>query len=170
MIRLPRSGSLWATKRSSQPPSIDSGNPERLDDGPGAQGRRSAPDGRVVSFKSGSIEPGETQTVFNLDVAVSRNFFVGHTGLLVHDFSFRAAGHGAVRPPCGSAARLRRVMPAWRRQPLEPLGAQRLRVESAESCPLGSHRSREFISMFCTSAGRDLGCDGRRWRSLDTEA
>jgi tetratricopeptide (TPR) repeat protein len=42
--------------------------------------------GGVIKIQS--IEPGETQPVYNLDVAVSRNFFVGNTGLLVHDFSF----------------------------------------------------------------------------------
>jgi hypothetical protein len=35
-----------------------------------------------------SIEPGATQTVYNLDVAENRNFLVGSAGLLVHDFSF----------------------------------------------------------------------------------
>ena len=35
-----------------------------------------------------SIESGQTQPVFNLDVAENRNFFVGTNGLLVHDFSF----------------------------------------------------------------------------------
>jgi hypothetical protein len=34
-----------------------------------------------------SIESGQSQPVFNLDVAVNRNFFVGTSGLLVHDFS-----------------------------------------------------------------------------------
>ena len=29
-----------------------------------------------------------TQPVYNLDVAANRDFFVGKTGLLVHDFSF----------------------------------------------------------------------------------
>jgi hypothetical protein len=35
-----------------------------------------------------SIEPGETVPVYNLDVADNRNFFVGASGLLVHDFTF----------------------------------------------------------------------------------
>ena len=35
-----------------------------------------------------SIEPDATQPVYNLDVAENRDFFVGKTGLLVHDFSF----------------------------------------------------------------------------------
>ena len=35
-----------------------------------------------------SIEPDQTQPVYNLDVAVNRNFFVGTKGFLVHDFSF----------------------------------------------------------------------------------
>jgi hypothetical protein len=35
-----------------------------------------------------SIDAGQTQPVFNLDVAENRDFFVGSTGLLVHDFSF----------------------------------------------------------------------------------
>ena len=35
-----------------------------------------------------SIEPDRTQPVYNLDVAVNRNFFVGTKGFLVHDFSF----------------------------------------------------------------------------------
>jgi tetratricopeptide (TPR) repeat protein len=35
-----------------------------------------------------AVETGPTQPVFNLDVAESRDFLVGNTGLLVHDFSF----------------------------------------------------------------------------------
>jgi hypothetical protein len=35
-----------------------------------------------------AIKPDETQPVYNLDVADNRDFFVGNTGLLVHDFSF----------------------------------------------------------------------------------
>jgi tetratricopeptide (TPR) repeat protein len=35
-----------------------------------------------------SVETGETQPVFNLDIAQDRDFFVGNAGLLVHDFSF----------------------------------------------------------------------------------
>ena len=35
-----------------------------------------------------SIVPGETQPVYNLDVAENRDFFVGTQGLLVHDFTF----------------------------------------------------------------------------------
>ncbi len=35
-----------------------------------------------------SIEPGTTQMVYNLDVAENRDFLVGNSGLLVHDFSF----------------------------------------------------------------------------------
>jgi hypothetical protein len=35
-----------------------------------------------------SIEPGANQLVYNLDVAENRNFLVGNSGLLVHDFSF----------------------------------------------------------------------------------
>jgi hypothetical protein len=35
-----------------------------------------------------SIETDATQPVYNLDVAQNRDFFVGKTGLLVHDFSF----------------------------------------------------------------------------------
>ncbi len=35
-----------------------------------------------------AVESGQSQPVFNLDVAVNRNFFVGTNGLLVHDFSF----------------------------------------------------------------------------------
>jgi tetratricopeptide (TPR) repeat protein len=35
-----------------------------------------------------SIESGQTQPVFNLDVAQNRDFFVGTNGLLVHDFGF----------------------------------------------------------------------------------
>jgi tetratricopeptide (TPR) repeat protein len=35
-----------------------------------------------------SIKTGPTQPVYNLDVADCRDFFVGTTGLLVHDFSF----------------------------------------------------------------------------------
>ncbi len=42
--------------------------------------------GGVINVRS--IEKGETQPVYNLDVAESRNFFVGSAGLLVHDFSF----------------------------------------------------------------------------------
>ncbi len=42
--------------------------------------------GGVASVKS--IEPDVTQPVYNLDVAESRDFFVGNKGLLVHDFSF----------------------------------------------------------------------------------
>ena len=42
--------------------------------------------GGVVEIRS--IEPDETQPVYNLDVAENRDFFVGTTGLLVHDFSF----------------------------------------------------------------------------------
>ncbi len=34
-----------------------------------------------------AIEPGATQPVYNLDVALNRDFFVGNKGLLVHDFS-----------------------------------------------------------------------------------
>ncbi len=35
-----------------------------------------------------SIEPGPSQKVYNLDVAQARDFLVGSSGLLVHDFSF----------------------------------------------------------------------------------
>jgi len=35
-----------------------------------------------------SIEKDKTQPVYNLDVALNRNFFAGAKGLLVHDFSF----------------------------------------------------------------------------------
>ena len=35
-----------------------------------------------------SIDTDSTQPVFNLDVASDRDFFVGKTGILVHDFSF----------------------------------------------------------------------------------
>jgi hypothetical protein len=35
-----------------------------------------------------SIEPADTQPVYNLDVAEDRDFFVGGKGLLVHDYSF----------------------------------------------------------------------------------
>jgi tetratricopeptide (TPR) repeat protein len=42
--------------------------------------------GGVVAIES--IEPDETQRVYNLDVADNRNFFVGRAGLLVHDFTF----------------------------------------------------------------------------------
>ena len=42
--------------------------------------------GDVVEVQS--IEPDETQPVYNLDVAANRNFFVGTKGFLVHDFSF----------------------------------------------------------------------------------
>jgi hypothetical protein len=35
-----------------------------------------------------SIEVDKTQPVYNLDVALNRDFFVGPKGLLVHDFSF----------------------------------------------------------------------------------
>jgi hypothetical protein len=35
-----------------------------------------------------SIAPDKTQPVFNLDVAGNRDFFVGKSGVLVHDFSF----------------------------------------------------------------------------------
>ena len=42
--------------------------------------------GGVVTIQS--IEPDRTQPVYNLDVAVNRDFFVGNKGLLVHDFSF----------------------------------------------------------------------------------
>ena len=35
-----------------------------------------------------SIDTDSTQPVYNLDVASNRDFFVGKTGLLVHDFSF----------------------------------------------------------------------------------
>ena len=40
----------------------------------------------VVAIQS--IEADATQMVYNLDVAENRNFLVGETGLLVHDFSF----------------------------------------------------------------------------------
>ena len=42
--------------------------------------------GGVVAIDS--IEADATQPVYNLDVAENRDFFVGKTGLLVHDFSF----------------------------------------------------------------------------------
>jgi hypothetical protein len=42
--------------------------------------------GGVATVKS--IEPETAQPVYNLDVAESRDFFVGSKGLLVHDFSF----------------------------------------------------------------------------------
>ena len=42
----------------------------------------------AASIPVRSIEPGEKQPVYNLDVAENRNFFVGDQGLLVHDFSF----------------------------------------------------------------------------------
>jgi hypothetical protein len=35
-----------------------------------------------------SIEPGPTQKVYNLTVADNRDFLVGSSGLLVHDYSF----------------------------------------------------------------------------------
>jgi hypothetical protein len=35
-----------------------------------------------------SVETGETQPVYNLDVAENRDFLVGSNGVLVHDFSF----------------------------------------------------------------------------------
>ena len=38
--------------------------------------------------RSNAIEAGKTQPVYNLDVALNRDFFVGAKGLLVHDFSF----------------------------------------------------------------------------------
>jgi len=67
--------------------------------------------GGVVKVRS--IEQDQTQPVYNLDVAESRNFFVGNTGLLAHDFSFvqpvpepfdRPADLGAVAPGDASAA------------------------------------------------------------------
>ena len=67
--------------------------------------------GGVASVRS--IEPDATQPVYNLDVAESRDFFVGSKGLLVHDFSF-------VRP----------VMSPFDRQPapasLAPIGDPRV--------------------------------------------
>jgi hypothetical protein len=42
--------------------------------------------GGVVEIRT--IESDATQPVSNLDVAEDRDFFVGKTGLLVHDFSF----------------------------------------------------------------------------------
>jgi tetratricopeptide (TPR) repeat protein len=42
--------------------------------------------GGVVEIRS--IDDDATQPVYNLDVAENRDFFVGKTGLLVHDFSF----------------------------------------------------------------------------------
>ena len=35
-----------------------------------------------------AIEPGDTQLVYNLDVAENRDFLVGKAGLLVHDYGF----------------------------------------------------------------------------------
>ena len=58
-----------------------------MDDGPGAQDRRSIEDGRRHSRDS-SIEADKNQPVYNVDVAESHDFFVGKNGLLVHDFSF----------------------------------------------------------------------------------
>ena len=42
--------------------------------------------GGVVDVQS--VDDDATQPVYNLDVAEDRDFFVGKTGLLVHDFSF----------------------------------------------------------------------------------
>ncbi len=42
--------------------------------------------GGIAEIKS--IEPDATQPVYNLNVAANRDFFVGKTGLLVHDFNF----------------------------------------------------------------------------------
>ena len=42
--------------------------------------------GGIVAIES--IETDKTQPVYNLDVALNRDFFVGTAGLLVHDFSF----------------------------------------------------------------------------------
>jgi tetratricopeptide (TPR) repeat protein len=42
--------------------------------------------GGIASIES--IEPDQTQPVYNLDVVDNRNFFVGKGGLLVHDFTF----------------------------------------------------------------------------------
>jgi hypothetical protein len=35
-----------------------------------------------------AIEPDQAQVVYNLDVAINRDFFVGRSTLLVHDYSF----------------------------------------------------------------------------------
>jgi Pretoxin HINT domain len=35
-----------------------------------------------------AIEPDQAQVVYNLDVAINRDFFVGRSALLVHDYSF----------------------------------------------------------------------------------
>jgi hypothetical protein len=35
-----------------------------------------------------AIEPDQAQVVYNLDVAINRDFFVGLSALLVHDYSF----------------------------------------------------------------------------------
>jgi len=60
-----------------------------------------------------SIESGQAQPVFNLDVAGNRNYFVGTNGLLVHDFSFvqpvlepfdREPNLAVLSPKAGSAA------------------------------------------------------------------
>ena len=42
--------------------------------------------GGIVAIES--IETDKSQPVYNLDVALNRDFFVGTKGLLVHDFSF----------------------------------------------------------------------------------
>ncbi len=46
--------------------------------------------GGVASVES--IDPGSSQKVYNLDVNGNRNFFVGSSGVLVHDFSFVVPG------------------------------------------------------------------------------
>jgi hypothetical protein len=42
--------------------------------------------GTVVEVKS--VVKDKAQTVYNLDVALNRDFFVGNQGLLVHDSNF----------------------------------------------------------------------------------
>ena len=42
--------------------------------------------GSVVEVKS--VDKDKSQTVYNLDVAENRDFFVGSQGLLVHDSNF----------------------------------------------------------------------------------
>ncbi len=50
--------------------------------------------------KVSSVEPGETQLVYNLDVAGARTFFAGEAAALVHDNTvpdFRATPFDALR-------------------------------------------------------------------------
>ena len=67
-----------------------------MDDGPRSESRGSTAHARRRG-RGALGRHDKNQTVYNLDVAENRDFFVGQQGVLVHDSNFVKTGVGSIR-------------------------------------------------------------------------